>query len=296
LREYRAQWAADDTDMVYWYRSHVDAEMARERGLTAGAPWNQWDPRKTGPVQLAELPADVGGDWHYVYAFDKGLANAFAVNVFAFSPKDDRRRTFHVYGFEAPTIVTARGLASLFLGTRDDKPDQPRDASRPGGLFGATGWPAGIVGDIDEAFLKELIDVYGVGAKKAEKKEEAKATAIEEVNGELHDGRILVLKGSRLEEQLTSLQWKRDEFGAVHEDKGQANHSTDTLVYARKVIVRLFETGAVAADSPGAPTERGARAAAPREDEDGGLGAGWVSAEDTEWSEASWSGSAWGDV
>jgi hypothetical protein len=299
-REYLAIWAADDTDMVYTYRVVVDEQMAKERGLKLGEPWNQWEPKTAGPMQLAVLPADVG-DWHYVVAFDKGLAGAFAVDAFAFSAKDPRRQMRHVYGFESPVVMTCRALACQLLGTKDGSAIEPRTADRPAGLFGAIGgWPSGVVGDADEVFLKELADVYGVAARKADRREDQKVTGIAEVNGDLFDGRILVLKGSKLDEQLTNLQWKRDENGAVREDKGQPNHSADNLVNARKVMVRLFETGAV--EAPPAPTDpRSPRGQAERTEDarDGGweaIPAHLESANDGDWSDFGGYGSSWGDV
>ena len=239
MREYLGLWAADDTDMMYRYRPHLDD----------GAAWNEWDPAKAGAMLVATLPPDVADDAMFVYAFDKGFKDNFATNVFAFSPMDPRRRIFHVYGAEAPGM-SCRTFARLLLGSREDSPDDPNEASDPQGLIGATGWPAGIVGDVDGGFLKDLAEVYGVRAAKADKKLESKVTTIEEINGDLAEGRILVLKGSRLAEQLVALQWVPDEYGGVKEDKSQANHSSDTLVYARRVIAPMFQNVAAEREEP----------------------------------------------
>jgi hypothetical protein len=289
-REYLAQWAADDTDMVYQYRAVVDAEIAKRTGLKVGQQWNRWSPNKSGPMQIADLPDDLG-DWHHVYAFDKGLAGAFAVCVFAFSAKDPRRRKYHRYNFESPTVMTARALASLFLGTREGSKVEPRLTAPWGGLVAVTGWPDRFVGDADENFLKELLDVYGIEARKADRRQDAKVTGINEVNGDFYDGRILVMEGSPLEEQLTNLQWKRDEHGVVAENKADPNHSTDCLVAARKEVDRLFESGAIETPTR-APDPRDRAARDPDEDV---MAPGWVAAEDTEWSTWSGSDTSWGD-
>ena len=53
-------------------------------------------------------------------------------------------------------------------------------------------------------------------------------------------GKILVLKGSALEQQLSDLQWKPDDDGILKEDPGQANHSADCLVYARRAVAHML--------------------------------------------------------
>lgn len=248
MREHLGLWAADQTDRVFDYRAHVD-----------GAEWNQWDPfhgqRVDGVAALetaiAALPTDVG-TWHYVLAMDMGSKDPFACNVFAFAPLDAKRRMFHVFAFERVEMY-AKPIAELLIG-----PDLNTD--QPGGIFRYTGWPDAMEMDADLATLNELSNVYGLRIKKAEKKADYKFGAIELVNGDLVEGRIKVLKGSPLELQLGQLQWKPDEYGTMREDKAQANHSTDTLVYARRALANLFETGAVEADQPAA-SERAVDAA-----------------------------------
>lgn len=240
-REYEGEWAADNTENVFKYKPHDDK----------GAPWNVWDPhggkRLEGELglraALAALPKDLG-TFHFVLAGDKGSSDPFALNVFAFAPGDALQRIWHVYWFER-TKMYAKPIAEILLGDK-------RDTDKPGGVFGLVGWPDGAVFDADQAFLDELANVYGIGATKAEKKADYKVGAIELVNGDLIDGRILILANSPLEEQIRLLQWKVDEYGRVKEDKAQANHSTDCLVYGRLLIAHLFETGAVTADRPAA--------------------------------------------
>jgi len=226
MREYLGLWAADDTDSIFKYRPHLDD----------GAEWNIWDPERIGPLRVAKLPAD-RDDWMWALAFDKGFHDQFAVNGFAFSPSDKGKRIFHVFCFEQ-TSFYARLLAGLLLG-------EELSTDKPSGLFGQLGWPVGIVGDADEPFLAELANVYGIRGVAAKRDRNYKFGAIELVNGDLVDGRIRVLKGSKLEEQITQLQWITNEFGELKENKAQANHSTDCLVYGRRLIAHLFETGQV---------------------------------------------------
>lgn len=227
LREYRGQWAADDTENVFKYRAHITLDGVTQQ-------WNQWDPERVGPMKFAKLPED-RADWLYVYPMDMGHAYPFALNVFAVSPSDPDKRILHVFGFEKKGMY-AKPVAELLLG-------EGHNADRPGGCIGYTGWPVGSVIDSDDAIIQELANVYGIRCLKAERKMGYKFGAIELVNGDLIDGRIKILKGSKLEEQLLQLQWVSNEFGELKENKAQPNHSTDCLVYGRKLIAHLFETG-----------------------------------------------------
>lgn len=251
-REYKGRWASDHTDRVFRYRAHVD-----------GKPWNQWDPFKGADLEgisalkcaVDALPKDVG-TWHFVLAMDSGSKDPFAMNVLAFAPGDPLRRKIHVFCFER-TGMYARTVAETLIGPESvarclaGQPPEPF-----GGMFGVTGWPDATVIDADQVFIDELANVYGIRAKKAEKKADYKYGAIELVNGDFIDGRILILKGSHLETQLEELQWKPDDYGILREDKAQANHSTDTLIYGRLEITNMFDSGVVTQE--GATKDRAA--------------------------------------
>ncbi len=239
LREYLAQWAADETGMVFQYRPHLED----------GTPWNQWDPfngAKLEGVQalrlaigkLRELHPDFQ-DWRYVYAADKGSTDPFALNVFTFSPRDPDRNIWHVMPFERVKMYI-RQWAEMFIGA-ELKPEAPAKDS----IIGITNWPDGAVMDSDQTTIDELANVYGVRFEKADRNPFSKTGAIELTNGDLIDGRIKIIKGSVLEQQLQTLQWAEDTHGRVIENKAQANHSTDTLLYGRKKIANLFESGVV---------------------------------------------------
>jgi hypothetical protein len=229
MREYLGLWAADNTTRIFQYKPH-DAE---------GQPLNQWDPPRT-KAGLAVLPK---GEWAYVYGLDLGSRDPFACNVFAFDQSDPKRRVYHVFGFErrgmyaqeiAKLLVGDEAVSSMMRG--NGLPD------RLGGLYGETGWPAAIIADLaglGETVIDELAKVYGVRIKAAEKK--GKFGAFDVVNGDFADRRLFILKGSLLEQQLMTLQWKPDEYGQPKENKADANHSSDSLTYARTEIGRLFD-------------------------------------------------------
>lgn len=259
LREYMGQWAADDTENIYRYRAHLNGE-----------PWNEWDPEYAlrGDLRIAKLPAG-RTDWIYAAAMDSGMKDPFALNVFASSPTDPDRRIYHVFGFEKQGMY-AREVARLLLGDLVAT-NMDRAHEKPGGVIGAIGqWPDGMVMDADEALLAELSNVYGIRVAKAEKKADYKYGAIELCNGDLVDGRLKILKGSTLASQLMQLQWVTDEFGFVKENKAQANHSSDTLIYGRRLLANLFESSGVAPPKPrGASSAPAAPADQPRQDDGG---------------------------
>lgn len=246
MREYRGMWAADDTENIYRYRAHVD-----------GKKWNQWDPPIDPQTGFAVLP-DTFSDWIYGYGCDMGSKDPYALNIFALSPTDPTRTLYHVFCF-SKTQMYARLIANLMIGEdavervlRNETVDY---ATVKGGTFAVTGWPAAYVADLaalGEAVINELGAVYGIRIQPAEKR--GKFAAIEGVNGDLVDGRIKILKGSDLEKQLESLQWRRDEYEQVKENKGDRNDHTDSLIYIRRELVGLFASGiAVAKDPAHAP-------------------------------------------
>lgn len=222
LREYLGHWAADDSEAVFKYRSHDDA----------GAPLNQWDPAKNH-MGWAKLPSEFN-DYQYSYGMDMGHSDPFALQVFAYSPSDPKKRLWHCFEFSKAEHSAPRLIAELLLG-----PDLDHEA--PEGVFGNSDWPESIVADaagMGGAILDELANVYGIKVKPAEKKN--KFDAIELFNGDLVDERIFIMKGSKLEEQLQGLQWRVDDFGRLKEDQAMRNDCTDAAIYARREAQHLF--------------------------------------------------------
>lgn len=244
-REYLGIWAVDDTDTMFRYRAHVD-----------GKEWNQWDPIGKVPTTLDDLKAVVAllrkrfDDVRFVIPADEGYKDPFALNVLAFSPRDPERTIFHVFPFER-TEMYARLIAELLIGTDEVQSflSTGKFPTKLGGILGVTGWPDGSVIDGSETLIAELANTYGIRFVKADRKPDAKIGGVELVNGDLVDGRIKIIKDSPLEKQIRVLQWKEDDFGQKKEDKAQSNHSTDTLIYGRKLIAGLFESGVVVQDA-----------------------------------------------
>jgi hypothetical protein len=256
-REQDAVWSADGTLRVF------NAFRAR---LDDGTPWNVWNPFDGG-----ELVEGVSGlklaiaalkklhrftDWRYVLIEDMGHKDPYACTVFAFSPHDAERNIWQVMSFEK-VGMHAKPIAELLLGA-DELDVYIKTGVFPtkyGGVFGVVGWPDALEMDADHATIEELKNVYGIATAKADKKPEYKNGAIELVNGGFNDGRIKVILNSPLHEQCEQLQWKELDNGRLVEDPAQANHSSDTLVYGRRRIAAMFESGQVAQDEkPGAAT------------------------------------------
>lgn len=260
LREYRRQWARNDTTTMYQYRAHVDEK-----------PWNQWDPlrgRKLELVQMLEaaikaLPAELSG-WVYGYGQDLGSRDPYALDIFALSPTDQQRRMWHVGWFDRRKMYPST-IAEVLIGPEAAEKARRGEVYKTlGGAFGVTGWPVAIVADLaglGEMVLDELAKTYGIKIKAAEKKN--KFGAIEVFNGDLVDGRMFILAGSPLEEQLGSLQWKPDEYGQPKEDKGARNDHADAATYIRTELGGMFS-----AAPPAKPKPDAEKAAKPERDRD----------------------------
>lgn len=258
LREYKKTWAADGTLRVFGsFTPHRD-----------GKPWNIWDPFEgTGLIEgvaglvIALLKLKKWHpeftDWRYVVPKDQGHKDPFACNPFAFSPNDPERRLWHVMSFERMGMGYGKPIAELLIGAEevDTFVKTGKFPIKYGGVFGALGgWPDGMIFDSDHATIEDLKNVYGIKTEKADRSPAYKKGAIELANGDLQDGRIKVLLGSPLQEQLEQLQWREQLNGVLIEDPAQANHSTDTMVYGREVVSVMYKSGVVAQDEKKAPS------------------------------------------
>ncbi len=253
MREYLGEWSADNTAMVFRYRAQVTNDNSEL------VDWNQWSPHGATLVEgveglrmaLKALPLGANGkpmQWLHAYGADTGgTRDPFALNIGSFSPQDPGRRVMHTFGFERIGMY-GRLIAQLMLGADESSPTGCCPPDRPQGLIGLTGWPVGAVMDGDQNLIDELANVYGIRFTKAVKIAEYKFGAIELVNGDLVEGFHKILKGSPLEKQMQTLQWKPDDFGNNREDKAQANHSSDTWIYLRRLIAYLYESGSITSE------------------------------------------------
>lgn len=239
-RERKGLWAADDTTNIYRYSSARD----------------DWDPERIGPMRVAKLPFLPGAAWVFSLGADMGAADPFALQALAAAPQDPTRTLYHVFEFEAQpdAKMYAKRIAELLFGPDDRKNGVGvwPNHKKPLGLIGAIGWPVGAIADMShlgEAILEELANVYGFRFVAGPRNAGDKLAAIELWNGDAIDGRIKILKGSKLAKQLGALQWKVDQHGKVAEDKSQPNHSADAGLMARGPLANIFEQYGAAAPS-----------------------------------------------
>ena len=229
-REYLGEWAADDTENIYKY-SIYDED---------GNLFNRWEPEidRNG---FAILPEEFS-DWRYSYGQDMGHSDPYALQVLAWSPSDTSKKLYHIYEFSAKKMY-ARKIACLLVGEDPEDGSKWPNLENPEGCIGVTGWPDSIVADtagMGGGVLDELKEVYGVRTIPADKKN--KHDNIELTNGDLVDGRLVVIGGSELEKQLLDLQWVINEYGQLREDKAARNDCTDALIYARREASHLMNS------------------------------------------------------
>ncbi len=229
-REYLGEWAADNTSNVYVFIPYKED----------GSEWNVWEPERdaAGFAKPPWEPKDTG----YGIGIDVGWKDAFALTVFAFSYTDPRRQLLQVYEVNLPRQY-ANSIAKIMIG-------ENLSHDSYGGIIGHIGWPDALVGDFagsGGALLEELRVIYGIAVTPADKALRLKENSVELMNSDLYDGRIRVIKGSKLAEQLASLQWVVDAYGKRTENKAQANDQVDSALYCREALQSLLPSAAAVA-------------------------------------------------
>lgn len=221
-REYFGKWMANGSENVFTYLPYDEH----------GNPWNCWTPEKYLPNGFAKLPAHLEGKpLLYTYGIDFGIKDPFALTIFVFSPEDPEKTLWQVYEFTQKDMY-ARSIARLLIGDN-------LDPATPGGCIGHTGWPSGIVADPANnlSLLKELKEVYGLHLAHAEKHDKHSAIAL--FNGDLQDGKIKILKGSKAEESIGGLQWEEDDLGRLTPGRNVRDDLADSALYARRASSHL---------------------------------------------------------
>ena len=220
-REYLGQWCADDSERMFKYTPHTED----------GTEWNQWDPEKD-KSGFAKLPAG-NYEWRYVHGHDMGHSDPYALEIFAFGMHN--RTLYHVYEFNKKGMY-AKTIAETLIGPAAVKRVlDGDDHGELGGVMFKRGWPEAAVADtagLGGAVLDELRNVYGISITPAKKKN--KFDNIQLLNGDMIEGRVKIMKGSILEQQLLHLQWDTDDHGNLKEPKSERNDAADALVYARR--------------------------------------------------------------
>lgn len=230
MREFLGIWAADETEMMYWYRPHTEE----------GEPWNAWNPERRGGWAI--LPPNPRDDWRYGVGIDLGHGTQFALQVGALSPSDPDRNLWHAFEFVKRGMYN-RKIAELLIGEeavrRGGAGKVPFEEL--GGIIGHLGrWPDCMVADdsnLGDAILEDLAKTYGIPIKPAEKKN--KPACVELTNGDLSDGRAHIQEKSQLAQEMAELQWRVDDFGNLKEPK-HGDNACDGWIYMRRELAKSF--------------------------------------------------------
>ncbi len=200
LREYCAQWVADDDAFVYKF------DPTR----------NSWQPEEQSDNEFG-LPS--GHEWQFVLGCDFGWEDPFAMVVSAFS--DTHPDLFQVYSFKERHMHVA---------------DIARKIAEATDMFGEFSAMVGDSGGMGRMVIEELGSIYGIAMEAAEKTQ--KRDYIELLNSDLVEGRIKVLGDSDLVDEWQALVWK--DGGRDKENKSFANHLADSFLYSWRYCYHHF--------------------------------------------------------
>jgi hypothetical protein len=227
-REYLGKWTNTHDGLVYNYVEHRSTPDKVN-----------WQPQSTEDNPTG-LPQELG-PWHLVMGLDLGYEDPTALVVGAWSETHPELR--HIYDEKHSHLLI---------------PDVIDMIQR---VIGVYGQPEVMVvdtgGSMGKSFAETLARVYGlpvVAAKKPEKFE-----YIEMLNGDFDRGRVKIIPGTKLEEQLLSVQFDlsdgaRAELahkGRLREDPACPNDVTDAFLYLWRECHHHFATSGPDKPPPG---------------------------------------------
>lgn len=240
-REFRGEWASDESGLVYRYRKHIIETRELEDGTVEriSKPWNTWTPGPKTKANPFGLPG--AHKWRYVLGIDLGnkkvtqeerarnpdkqIPNRMALELLAYS--ETCRDLYHAAEMTLGDLDAKQGRITELAGRIHFL--KAKIGGEFDGIFVDLSGAGGLV-------LDELATVHLIAAEPAEKKN--KPDAIELWNADLVDGHLKVLEGSQLEQEMLSLQW--DEVDPTRENKSQANDHCDAGIYARRGALHHF--------------------------------------------------------
>lgn len=228
-REYLGEWVGSE-GLVYAY---LNCKSEKEPGHV------NWVPKRlaTNPTGLPEEM----GPWHLVFGLDIGFEDPTAIVVAAWS--ENAAEVRHVWDDQYQHLTPPEVL----------------------GLVAATaekfGTPEAVVYDPGGGgrMLAEWFEERGIPVVRAEKAD--KFDHIDLINGEFHTGRIKIIEGSKLEDQLCSVQWDLEEDtkevlahkGRLREDSKIPNDLTDAFLYLLRYCYHGFASEHMNAPERGTP-------------------------------------------
>lgn len=205
-REYLGEWVTDSDELVYSF-----AKMKPTGKVT-------WIPERTNDNPLG-LPPEMG-PWNLIMGLDFGYEDDCAIVLSAWS--DSHQELRQVYEWKS-NHITIDEFGKQILET-----------------IGIYGQPQVIVGDkgaLGKMIVETLNQRHGLGIIPAEKTE--KYDHIEFLNSDFCSGRIKIILGSKLDDELSALQWDLEKgkellirTGRLKEDPSCANHLCDAMLYS----------------------------------------------------------------
>jgi hypothetical protein len=218
----RAGW--DDTNPT-WRREFLGDWVTDAQGLVYGFAGlrNDGDRVIWNPQRRADNPTGLpheDGPWRLVLGIDFGYEDDFALVLAGYSEQLCELR--HVYDFKSPHLVVDQMVEAIC-----DVVDR----------FGAPDAMVGDAGGLGKALVETLNQTYALPVVKAEKHE--KFDYIELLNSDFHSGRVKIIPGSDLDNELCGLQWDLSKggkeqlvrSGKLREDRACPNHLCDALLY-----------------------------------------------------------------
>lgn len=222
IREHLGRWIADDSKLVSRYDSLRD----------------DWTP---GP-RTAENPFGLpeGHAWRFVLSADMGFHDPFALQVGAYS--DTHPSLFQVYEFEQ-TGLTVSGVADAFRKVHSliDPEDIEIEVGDMQGLGGMV--------------IETLATEHGIYLDPLQQKD--KRDHIELANSGFVDGRIKVLKNSRLAQEMLYLAW---DVSGLKPRSSQPNHNYDAWLGVVRHSRHLEARPQAVQPKPGTPEHANQRA------------------------------------
>jgi hypothetical protein len=213
--ELDGHWCLDDSGMVYAYQASRDS-------------WTP-DENSTNPFGLND-----DHEWSYILGMDMGFEDDFAMVIWAYSPSSPN--LYHVYDWSKPKLLPqdiARKVQQVKSQFRIE--------------FDAM---VGDTGGYGKGIVEILNRNYGFYIEAAQKS--SKRDYIDLINGDIIAGRVKILKGSDLAQQMMELPW--DDTG-LREDPRFKNHATDAALYAWRYCYHQFWRPPSSTPTPGSREE-----------------------------------------
>lgn len=217
MSEYMGKWAVSTDGLVY--------ELTHAILAGVKATWN--------PERTRENPTGLDpdhGEWRMVMGVDIGWHDATAVQLLAYSQKTSK--VVHVYEFSKKHMTPSDVAAEMA--------DIIKRFGRPDRIFMDTG-------GLGKSISEEFIARYGLPVERASKTD--KIDHISMLNGDIRQGQVHVIEGSKTQQQMEGLQWdtSRDSIerlakkGQLREDRNAPNDLCDAFLYAYRGCMHYFE-------------------------------------------------------